>query len=90
MHVGVVSASVREGDDKPHKYLHIRRGLEARIHNTIDPLNYVHFDCSRSPRIRSGDPLEGLGRGRSKLSRAGPISGLTRKMVHPLAQHGMM
>lgn len=43
-HLNVVVASVTEGDDKPYKYPHIYRGIDALILNKVDLLPYVDFD----------------------------------------------
>lgn len=42
-HKNIVVASIPEGDDKPHKYPNIYRGIDVLIINKIDLLPYIPF-----------------------------------------------
>jgi hydrogenase nickel incorporation protein HypB len=42
-HQSVLVASIPEGDDKPHKYPGIYRGVDALVVNKIDLLPYINF-----------------------------------------------
>ncbi|GAB4504465.1 MAG: hydrogenase nickel incorporation protein HypB [Anaerolineales bacterium] len=42
-HKSVLVASIPEGDDKPHKYPGMYRGVDALIINKIDLLPYINF-----------------------------------------------
>jgi hydrogenase nickel incorporation protein HypB len=42
-HKSVLVASIPEGDDKPHKYPGMYRGVDALVVNKIDLLPYINF-----------------------------------------------